>query len=184
MTLSPIFEKKKHIFHSKMLQKKVSHRNSSDSSPMYDCAICNVSYFDSCRSGPSPGRTPRSRSKPLLSMSIRLRSRALAARRRFFTTWSVSGLDGFRTLFEVLSPPPALLLAFSADFLLAFAAAVFFCGFSPGSSDNTRPDLLPRVARLNADPARGRKADGLADDDDDPDVAVVDAVVMGTGCRP
>ena len=57
---------------------------------MYSWAICRVSYLESWVSGPRPGRTPRSRSNPWFSRSIRRRSRALAASRLFFITDSGS----------------------------------------------------------------------------------------------
>uniref|UniRef100_A0A182J9Y4 Uncharacterized protein n=1 Tax=Anopheles atroparvus TaxID=41427 RepID=A0A182J9Y4_ANOAO len=58
----------------------------STSAPMYDWAICNVSCLENWRSLPSEGRYWRNRSKASFRPFIRFRSRALAARRRFFRT--------------------------------------------------------------------------------------------------
>ena len=53
---------------------------------MYSCAICSVSNLLSGVSGPSPGSTVRSLSKPWFSKSILRLSRALAASLLFLIT--------------------------------------------------------------------------------------------------
>ena len=59
---------------------------SSRNALMYVCAICNVSYLDNFRSFPSSGMCWRKRSNASFRPFMRLRSRALAAIRRFTLT--------------------------------------------------------------------------------------------------
>ena len=89
---------------------------------IYSCAICRVSYLDSWVSGPSPGKTFLSLSKPWFKRSILLLSRALAASLLFFMT--LSGRSERSAVFLVLLGLPSVLLSRLSDFLFLRAGPV------------------------------------------------------------
>lgn len=124
--------------------------SSSHSDPMYVCAICRVSNFDSRWSAPSDGTTSRSLSNASFRPFMRRRSRAFAAsRRRFITTVPTTTTGAAAAVASVAS-----LLCCAAAAARRAAADRLPAAVCP-SSDSAAAVRALRRARLRCGPAAG-----------------------------